>query len=400
MSTSENVILYEKKQIPAKVKMMGWLILALGIILTGLSFNSDNVRASYNLIITLTWVYSIGLGALFLIALEYIVNADWSVPFRRVTEIVASLIFVVPILALPLLLNLDTVFTWLNPALMKADTYLAGKAPYLNKDFFIYRSIAIFVIMFLFYFLLAGRSMMQDKSKNPKVNKLSVKLSAIFMPIFAISITVVAMDWLMSLEPKWFSTIFGVYYFAGSVVSALAVITFISIVLKEQGFLGKYLKEDHFYNFGALLFAFVNFWAYIAFSQFMLIWYANLPDETMWYMIRGANGWFPVSIGLIFIKFAIPYMALLTRPSKSNPFRLKLIAVWLFIAHYYDLYWMIMPDYGKRAGAMGPVYSWFELAVPILVIGLIWVVFTTVAGNKNLMPIGDPKFKKGLEFHL
>lgn len=397
---SSNLVLYERKALPAKFTIIGIVIVAIGVLLSILSFNVDNLRAYYNLILSLTWLYSIGLGGMFLVALEYIASADWSVPFRRVTEIVAGVVFAVPLLAIPLLLNLDTIFTWLNPEIVNMDPYLQGKVPYLNKDFFIIRTIVIFLIMFVFYYLLAGRSFKQDKSNDPKVNKLTSRLSALFMPIFAICITVVGMDWLMSLEPKWFSTIWGVYYFAGSVLAAMSLITFISIMLKENGYLSKYLTEDHFYNFGALMFAFTNFWAYIAFSQFMLIWYANIPDETAWYLNRGDGGWYYVSIALIFIRFAIPYLALVTRPSKSNPFRLKIISIWVFLAHYLDLYWIIMPDYTMKTSSHSPVFSWFELASPFLVIGLVILVFTIIARNKNLMPIGDPKFKKGLEFHL
>jgi len=397
---SSDVVLYERKELPSKITIIGLLVLVVGAALSFFSFGVDNLRAYYNLILTLTWLYSIGLGAMFLIALEYIVSADWSVPFRRVTEIVAGLIFVVPIVSIPLLMNLDTIFVWLNPQLIGADKYVAGKVPYLNQDFFIIRTIAIFLIMFVFYFLLAGRSLKQDRTKDPKISKLSSKLSALFMPIFAVTISVVAMDWLMSLEPKWFSTIFGVYYFAGAVLAALSTITFISIVLNENGYLGKHLTEDHFYNFGGLMFAFTSFWGYIAFSQFMLIWYANMPDETSWYMNRGGDAWFIISIGLIFIKFGVPYLALVTRPSKSNPFRLKIISVWIFLAHYYDLYWIIMPEYTSKTASHNPVYSWFEMSSPLIVIGFIIVVFMLFARNKNLMPIGDPKFRKGLEFHL
>ncbi len=397
---TDNIILYERKSLPAKLPLIGWAVLLIGVVLTFLAFSVDNLRASYNLIIVLMWVFSIGFGALFLIALEHLVGADWSVPFRRLTEIVAAVLFATPLIALPLLLNIDEVFVWLNPILLESDKYVKGKVPYLNESFFIIRNAAIFALMFIFYFLIAGRSFRQDKTRNPDSKKLSAKLSAIFMPIFAVVITVAAMDWLMSLEPKWFSTIFGVYYFAGSVLAALSVLTFVSITLAENGYLSKYLTEDHYYNFGALMFAFTNFWAYIAFSQFMLIWYANIPDETLWYLDRGVDGWMTISLGLIFIRFGIPYLALLTRPSKSNPFRLKIIAVWVFIAHYYDLYWVVMPEYTKKTAVHAPVYSWFEFSVPILVIGVLLVVFSLVAKNKNLMPVGDPKFKKGLEFHL
>ena len=400
MSNSQNVVLYEKKALPAKVLLIGLALLAIGGGLAGMGFANDSVRASYNLVIVFLWLFSVGFGALFLIALEHIVGVDWSVPFRRITEILAGVVFIVPIIAIPLLLNLDQVFVWLNPQIVEADKYIQGKAPYLNESFFIMRNVAIFAVMIIFFFLLPGRSFRQDKNPNPKSAKLSAKFSAIFFPIFAISITVIGMDWLMSLEPKWFSTIFGVYYFAGSVLSALSILTIIVITLKDNGYLSKYITEDHYYNLGGLMFAFTNFWAYIAFSQFLLIWYANIPDETMWYMDRSEGGWWVMSLGIIFVRFGIPYLLLVTRPSKSNPFRLRIIAMWVFLAHYYDLYWMIMPEYAKRNGVDGPIFGLTELSAPFIVVGAIMLVLGIWSKNRNLMPVGDPKFKKGLEFHL
>lgn len=396
---SNEKMIYEKKPFPSKYFLIGLVTLLIGIVLCGLSFATNAQRTYFDLIIVLLAVLSVGFGAMFLLALEYIVGADWSVPFRRVTEITATVILIAPLVALPLLLNLNQMFVWLNPQII-LDEYVAKKIPYLNQNFFIIRTLVIFALMFVFYFLFVVRSFKQDNNPNPNATKLSAKISAIFMPIFAISITVSSLDWVMSLHPKWFSTIFGVYYFAGSVLTALAVITFISLHLKEKGFLSNKLNEDHYYNFGALMFAFVNFWSYIAFSQFLLIWYANIPDETLWYMDRSKDGWMVISIGLIFIKFVIPYFALLSKPSKSDPTRLKIVSIWLIIANFYDLYFLIMPEYGKLAGVKGPMFSWNEIAIPFLFIGLITVVFALVAKNRNLMAIGDPKIKKGLEFHL
>ncbi len=399
MSSAE-VVLYEKKPLPAKLTLIGLALLAIGGALAGIGFTSDSVRASYNLIIVFMWLFSIGFGSLFLIALEHIVGADWSVPFRRITEILAGVVFIVPIVAIPLFINLDQVFVWINPQVLEADKYIKGKAPYLNQDFFVIRNAVIFGLMILFFILLSVRSFKQDVNKNPKASKTSAKLAAIFLPIFAISISVVAMDWLMSLEPKWFSTIFGVYYFAGSVLSTLSILTIIVILLVENGYLSKYINEDHYYNLGALMFAFTNFWAYIAFSQFLLIWYANIPDETLWYMDRSNGAWMIMSLGIIFVRFGIPYLALVTRPSKSNPFRLKIIATWVFLAHYYDLYWVIMPEYAKRNGVDGPVFGLTELSAPFIVVGAVIVVLALLSKGKNLMPVGDPKFKRSLEFHL
>ncbi len=395
-----NTELYTKKSLPSKLLIFGAVVTLIGVAMSAIAFTADVQRASFGLIMALMLLISVGFGSLFLIALEYLVGADWSVPFRRITEIVAATSIVSILVAIPLLLNLHEVFTWLRPELLQADKYVAKKAPYLNESFFLVRVIIAFVIMLAFYFIFSIRSFKQDLNPTEGFRKLSAKFSALFMPVFAITISVIAMDWMMSLNPKWFSTIFGVYYFAGSVLASLAVVTFIAITLGENGYLSKKLTNDHYYNFGALMFAFTNFWAYIAFSQFLLIWYANIPDETLWFMDRTQGGWMVLSLILIFVKFAVPYFALLTRPSKGNPFRLRIIAVWVFLAHVYDMYWNIGPEYSKISGLKDPVYGIAEFAAPILTIGLIAVVFYFVGKGKNLMPVNDPKFKKSLDFHL
>ncbi len=395
-----NTELYTKKPLPSKLLIFGAVVTLIGAAMSGIAFAGDVQRASFGLIMALMLLISVGFGSLFLIALEYLVGADWSVPFRRITEIVAATSIISILVAIPLLLNLHEVFTWLRPELLQADKYVAKKAPYLNETFFLVRVIIAFLIMAAFYYIFSIRSFKQDLNPTEGFRKTSAKFAALFMPVFAITISVIAMDWMMSLNPKWFSTIYGVYYFAGSVLAALAVVTFIAITLGENGYLSKKLSNDHYYNFGALMFAFTNFWAYIAFSQFLLIWYANIPDETLWFMDRTQGEWMILSLILIFVKFGIPYFALLTRPSKGNPFRLRIIAAWIFFAHVYDMYWNVGPEYSKLAGLKGPVYGLAELAAPIITIGLIAVVFYLVGKGKNLMPVNDAKFKKSLDFHL
>ncbi len=200
----------------------------------------------------------------------------------------------------------------------------------------------------------------------------------------------------MSLEPHWFSTIFGVYYFSGSVLAALSSATIAIVLLNGNGFLIKGLIYDHYYSLGALLFAFINFWAYIAFSQYLLIWYANLPEETIWFLNRWQGNWKIVSIGLIIIHFVIPYFGLLSQTSKMNPKRLLIMAIIILFAHYYDLYWMAMPNYSKS----GFIFSWNEISFIILAIGILVLTFYYFSKKYNLVPIGDPKLKRGIEFKL
>ncbi len=396
MSNTDYTLEYSKKPLPGKVFTIGIILTVIGIALLAIAYSVDYVRASFNIILLFSFVASISLCSIFLIALEYLAGAVWSVPFRRITEFLASLVLILPILALPVLLDLHTPFHWTHLEAIESDPILAGKRPYLNETFFVVRFIVIFILMSLFYWIFTSRSQKQDLSKDQKFTTQNIKFSAIFMLFFAVSMTIIALDWLMSLEPHWYSTIFGVYYFSGSVLAALAVVTLFSVILNEAGYLPKGITEDHYYSLGALMFAFSNFWAYIAFSQFMLIWYANLPEETFWYIQRGEGSWLYVSIGLIFVRFIIPYALLVSQTSKKNPRRLKFVSIWVLAAHFYDLYWLIAPNYSKD----NAIFGWIELGVIILATGLIIVVFNLAAKNRNLIPIGDPKLKRAMEFRL
>jgi len=211
-----------------------------------------------------------------------------------------------------------------------------------------------------------------------------------------ITITVIAIDWMMSLEPHWYSTIYGLYYFSGTVLAALAVNTFILIKLKEGDYLIKGISNDSFYSLGTLMFAFIIFWAYIGFSQYLLIWYADIPEETYWMLQRWDGTWKYVSIALIFIHFVIPFLILVSRGSKTNLSLLKVMSIWMLFAHALNLYWLIMPTFFKGNAGFG----WSELSFPLIITGLVMIVLKMRADKKNLVAIGDPKLQDGLDFHL
>jgi len=396
MSSNTNTVEYVKKDLPASVNKIGIALLIAGLLIIVFSYFVDNTRSAFNNLILLMFLTSIGLGSLFLVAIEYLGGAVWSTPFRRVSEFLAAVLIVVPIIAIPVYLNLHSIFHWTHTDVVAADPILSGKSAYLNETFFAVRVVVFFALWLLFYFLITKNSKKQDETKDQNLTTRNIKLSAVFMPIFALTITFASIDWIMSLNPHWFSTIFGVYYFTGSLLAALAAGTFIIVMLNEKGYLIKGLKKDHYYSLGALLFAFTNFWAYIAFSQFMLIWYANLPEETVFFMDRLHGSWVYVSIGLIFIRFIIPYAGLLSQPSKMNAKNLKFFSLWILFAHFYDLYWLIMPSYSKE----GFVLGWMELGFPLLAVGIIILVFSIKSKKENLIPIGDPKLQRGLDFRL
>ncbi len=389
---------YQKKDLPAGLSKFGIVLFIIGIVLSLLAFFIDQERAVFNYLVTYMMIVSIGLGSMFLIALEYIAGADWSTPIRRIPEFFAGLLPVLFVLVIPLLVFNHDLFHWAHKEAIADDKILQGKAPYLNVTFFIIRTFVFIGLWSLFYWVMTRNSRKQDESKDQLLTKKNIRLSAIFIPVFALSLTFTAIDFMMSLEPHWFSTIFGVYFFSGIVVSALAATTITVVLLKEKGYFSPWMTDDHLFSLGALLFAFVNFWAYIAFSQFLLIWYADLPEETFWFLTRWNGSWAFFSIALIILNFAVPYFVLLTQPSKKNPKVLKFIAVWLLFAHLFDLFWLIMPNMESMKN--GYVFSWIDLVFPIAGVGLVLLVFNYRAKKDNLIPIGDPKLKRGIDFHL
>lgn len=389
---------YQKKDLPANLSKIGIILFAAGTILSIIAFIVDQERAIFNYLVTYMMIVSIGLGSLFLIALEYIAGADWSTPIRRIPEFFAMLLPVLLVLVIPIFIFNHDLFHWAHKEAVAEDKILQGKAPYLNETFFYIRTFIFIGLWVLFYWVMTKNSRKQDETKDQTITKKNIRFSAIFIPVFAISITFTAIDMMMSLEPHWFSTIYGVYYFAGTILAALAAITIVVVKLKEKGYFSPWMKDDHLFSLGALMFAFINFWAYIAFSQFMLIWYADLPEETFWYLTRWNGGWMFLSLLLILVHFLVPYFALLTQPSKMNPKRLKFIAVWLLFAHLLDIFWLVMPNI--RTMKNGYVFSWIDLVFPVAGLGLVILVFTFAAKKANLIPVGDPKLKRGIDFHL
>ncbi|MCE1165457.1 MAG: quinol:cytochrome C oxidoreductase [Bacteroidetes bacterium] len=386
---------YQKKELPAKVQKTGLLLAGIGLLLILVSYFIDPRREAFNNIIGLTFFASIAIGALVLVALEYISGAVWSVPFRRVSEFISSSLPLVLVFAVPLFLMMGMLFHWTHTDVVSADKILSGKTSYLNIPFFIGRTIGIVLVLYIFYAVFTRNSRKQDKTKDQGLTKTNVKLSALFMPVAGIGLTFLAVDWIMSLEPHWYSTIFGVYYISATLLAGLAATTYAAVSLNENGYLMPGINKDHYYSLGALMFGMTNFWAYIAFSQFLLIWYANIPEESVWFVMRWEGGWKYISVILIFVRFIIPYAGLLSQPSKSDPKRLKNVSIFILAAHFFDLYWLIMPTFSKTI-----VFSFYELGFPLFVVGIIILVFYYQAKKHNLAPVGDPKLQRSLDFHL
>lgn len=386
---------YQKKELPSKVSKIGWILSILGLVIIIISYALNFQRSLFNNLIGFIFLIGISIGALSLVALEYASGAVWSTPMRRVSEFISTSFPFVIILAIPLFLYFQNLYSWAVPEVVKADEVIQHKSSYLNVPFFSVRFAVTVVVLLLFYFVFTRNSRKQDVSKEQKLTSINVTLSAIFMPVVGILLSVVAIDWMMTLVPHWYSTIFGFYFITSAVLAGLAASTYAAVALNEKGYLHSKIGEDHYYSFGALLFAMTNFWAYIAFSQFLLIWYANMPEETSWFLMRWEGNWKYLSVALILVRFAIPYAGLLSYRSKVDGKNLKRMSLFILFAHFFDTYWLIMPSY---SGSI--VFSFYEIGFPILIIGVIVLVFYWQSKKYNLIPVGDPKLQRGLDFHL
>ena len=382
-------------------RLPGWAmgIGALGLLLMILSlFVGENPMRRFfaNWVVWFAAVLSVGLGALFMVALEHLVGARWSVPLRRVPERIAGLLWPLMIAAAIGLFAFagdNPLYIWAKDSAAQ-DAILGPKLVWLNVPFFAGRVALCFALWALFHFWLVRGSYRQDETRDPAWSARARRLSAVFMLVFAPTLSLVAFDWLMSLDPYWFSTIFGVYLFAGTMTSGLAAITLGVLWMKSKQRLPG-VGPDHLYSLGALMFAFTCFWAYIAVSQFMLIWYANIPEEVTWYAERGSTGWIGVAVLLVIMQFAVPFLALLPRDVKSDPRRLRWVAIWLLCAHVLDMYYLVMPTLSE-----GVVFGLPEIGFLLFFPVAASFFVARSMGQGADMPTGDPNLAEGLEFHL
>ena len=374
-----------------KVLSLGAVAGLAGVLATGLFVGWQ--RFWINWVLCSLFVLTIGLGSLFLVALEHVVGAKWSVPLRRVPEKLSSLVLMAGPALLLALLALPVLYPWTRPE-AHSNPVIAGKLVWLNVPFFAARVVASLGLWWLGYRILVSGSARQDQNKGLRFNMRARRFAPVFMVIFGITITIVAFDWIASLEPAWYSDVFGVYFFAGTFLAGLAATTLAVLYLLTRGQLPG-VRPDHVYNLAGFMFAFTVFWAYIGFAQYLLMWYANIPEEVFWYKERLQGGWGVLVLLLAIFHFLVPFLALIPRAAKTEPRRLAWIAAILLLAHWLDLYWMLFPVLG-----VGPVFSWPEVSFALLFlsVGLLWILRRMTRGAA--MPVGDPFLPEALEFRL
>jgi hypothetical protein len=369
----------------------------------GASANDGFHRFSLSYVTAFCWVLALGLGALFWVTLQNLVNAHWSIVLRRVGELLAAQAPILAILALPVVVPIFTghssIYAWSDAHEVQHEAVLQHKASYLNPTFFLIR----FVFYFGFWTLLSryflNSSLAQDSSKDSK--SIVAKMRAVAGPgmiVWGLTMTFCAFDLLMSLDKIWFSTMFGVYFLASCVLGINSFLPLAAMWLQKRGVLTKSVTVEHYHDLGKMMFAFTVFWAYIGFSQFMLLWYANIPEETAWFKLRFTGGWCAGwgmhSAVLLFGHFVIPFFGLLSRHIKRRKQTLAFWAIWQLTMIYLDMYWIVMP----YADPSGPPFGLIDVACVIGVLGVFIAGAAHRAKSLNLMPTNDPRLPKSLAF--
>jgi len=368
---------------------------AAGLVGTAIGGLSDPRRTLFSYLTAMAFWLGISLGALFLVAIFHASNAKWPVVVRRMLERMAECSALFAALFLPVLFGMKELFVWTRSGLPASlARLLEEKRFYLNVPFFIARAAVYFAIWIAVSWALSWWSRRQDESEDLRLSVKQRRLGSAAVPILGLSLTFATFDWLMSLDPTWYSTIFGVYCFAGAFLSGIAMLILVTVLSRSPNFYTGLVSSEHLQSLGNFLFAFSIFWAYIAFSQFMLIWIADLPEEVTFYLPRAAGPWRPIGIALFFGQFVVPFFALMPRAVKRNPRPLGWIALWVLVFHYLDLYWVVMPVLDPG----GPQPHWTDLTSLIGVGGAsISFAIWRMRGSYTL-PVGDPYLQFSLRY--
>ncbi len=379
-----------------------WMTKAAGVGVLGLAITfgfmaKDPKTALFSYLVAFTYWAGVGFASLVLLMIFHAFHAKWMVVLRRPIEAMAATMPFLVVLFLPIALGAEHLYLWVAPpAGLSAEEQhlLHHKAPYLNLAFFVVRTGLYFAVAAFIARRLFGWSTRQDTDGDVQLTVRQRRLAAGGLPVMAVVFAFAGFDWLMSLTPFWFSTILGVYYFAGSFLTTVSIVVLATVAARGKDLYGAYVTPEHTHNLGKMMLAFTAFWAYIGFSQFMLIWIANLPEEIPFFTVRMNAGWTPVGIFLIVGHFFLPFFALLSRSLKRRPKALAVVAVWLLFINFVDHYWMVMPTLSPE----GPVFP-FTLVTAFLGVGGVAVaaVIWRLRGHFTV-PVKDPFLAVSLRY--
>ena len=368
------------------------VIAFVALALCGAGAAIDPKQFSFSWLFAFGFFFTLCAGCFFWTIVHYATDAEWTVVVRRQLENIAVLVAVLAILFIPILLLRHYLYQWINIAPGKEAT-LDSKRAYLNLNFFILRA-----AFFLGFFIIASQllrrfSVRQDKDGNPQFTIRLRKVAFASLPLFALCLTFGAFDWLMSLNYRWFSTMFGVYIFAGAAGSSMALLVLVITALQRAGYLKNVVTREHYHIMGKWMFAFCVFWAYIGFGQYMLIWYANMPEETQYYLTRNTESWWNLSMLLVIGRFFGPFAILLLRSIKKHPRQLCYVAAWILLMQMLDIYLVVLP----ALHGTGVHVSLWDFAALIAIGATLAFAYLRIVGKTSLFPVRDPRLVESLK---
>jgi hypothetical protein len=364
---------------------------AVGIIGSLIGAFVNPTQAAFSWLFAFFYFFTLCAGALFWTILHHATDAEWSVVIRRQTENLASILPWFFLLLLPLILFPKELWQWFDPKNAN-DPLLHDKAGFLNKPFFYIRYVLYFVALGGTALLLRGISIAQDKDGKARHTFLMRKIAIAGLPAFAVALTFAAIDYLMCLDYHWFSTMWGVYIFAGAAGASMSLIVLIVYGLKKVGYL-KLVNNEHYHIMGKFMLAFTIFWAYIGFSQYMLIWYANIPEETIYFRIRNTESWWYFSQFLVIARFFLPFPVLLLQFTKKNPKYLCYVAMWVLFVQLIDIYVIVLP----ALHPLGFSPSLLDLLAFVGIGGFVAWLWFRVLGSAPMFPLRDPRLAASIK---
>src|SRR5215211_6383721 len=377
-----------------RMPMIGAVVAVLGLVLSAALGFGNAKQFFFSWLVSFLFFLTLALGALFFVLIQYASQGGWGIVVRRIGETTFATLPVMAILFLPVLLGLRDLYSWTVPGAAEHDALLRWKAPYLNVPFFLVRAALYFGIWSFIALVYYRGSRGQDVTGDHRVSARLRLLGGPALIVLALTQSFAAIDWIMSLTPHWYSTMFGVYFFAGSFVGFIALLSVVAVAMRQAGLLDTVISAEHLHDIGKFLFAFTAFWAYIAFSQFFLMWYANLPEETIWYRARLEGSWKIVTILLMAGHFGVPFFYLMGRAVKRRGGTLAVGGTWLLAMHFMDLYWQVMPTLHPE----GISPSILDLAAFVAIGGCFVAAAGWLMRRQALVPLRDPRLAESLAF--
>jgi hypothetical protein len=410
-------------------KMSG-VVAVIGIAVAAAGFVLQADRFAFSYLMGFVTVMTLWLGSVFFVLIQHLTGAGWSVSVRRASEFFVRGVVVLPILFLPLIPQLKTLYPWWsaapteehgvahaqeeaepghasvgeaeheagNPHELIEEATLKKKGPFLNHGFFAVRAVLYFGLWLWLGLRLFGYSVAQDATGDKQFTSKLQSLSPPFTFLFAMSLTFAGFDWIMSLEPGWYSTMFGVRIFAASAVTSFACVILMTLGWKRAGLVGDEISTEHYHDLGKLMFGFLIFWGYISFSEFFLIWYAAIPEETVYFHRRwDDSSWRTLSVSLVVLKFIVPFYLTMSRNAKRNNGMIGFAAFWLLAMHVVEMYYWIMPYYHP----FQPIQwagIWMEIGCVMATLGVYITYVLYKMRDYSLIAVGDPRLQRAFEY--